>query len=433
MIKRNSTEGRGWVRETGQLVVVALALLVGGCEVTNPGPVQDDFLNLPDSHDALVTGAERMLVEAMNEVAYTGAVVAHEIFPGGATTGGHTPLIQGGSLIPEETNDYWNLTQRARFIGEDAVRRFTTVAESVDPNTLARAYVWAGYANRLLGENWCQVAFDGGSAEDPDVALERAEQNFTDALAVVTDGDLESAAYAGRAQVRLLLGDWAGADSDAAMVPTDFVLTVDADGGDTDTRNNIYWGNANLPYRQFTMHFTYYYDYYTDTGDPRVAWEEDPEFPLANASLQGFGQVPWSRPLKYNSTDADYRMASGREMRLVQAEALLRNSNFVDAMPLINGIRTAVESDIDGDPLDPWTAANIDEAWTALMRERAIELHMEARRLADLERWEDGAVPGDIELADFGAQSTLFTQFPDARCFPIPESEINTNTNISGS
>src|SRR5690606_10282056 len=198
----------------------------------------------------------------------------------------------------------------------------------------------------------------GGAAEPYTAALARAEQHFTDALANAANDTHRWSARAGRAQVRLWLENWAGAAEDAGEVPTDFVLTVDADGADVDSRNHIYWSNANLPYRQFTMHHTYYYDYYLDTHDPRVAWREYDDFPLANASLQGYpgGQVPWSQSQKYNNVDADYRMASGREMRLIEAEVLLRAGDWEAAMDLVNGVRTAVLADDTGDPLEPWPA-----------------------------------------------------------------------------
>jgi hypothetical protein len=72
--------------------------------------------------------------------------------------------------------------------------------------------------------------------------------------------------------------------------------------------------------------------------------------------------------------------------------------------------------------LDPWVATNLDEAWTYLMRERGIELWLEARRFSDMRRWEryiieygtfdaDGqtvlpltsTTPGTIDWPDFAS------------------------------
>src|SRR5690606_8046989 len=64
----------------------ALGLVAAvGCEVVNPGPVEDRFLDDETSHEALVNGSGRVLLEATNWIAYTGALVSREIFPGGQT------------------------------------------------------------------------------------------------------------------------------------------------------------------------------------------------------------------------------------------------------------------------------------------------------------------------------------------------------------
>ena len=57
----------------------ALAGALAGCEVTNPGPIQDQFLNDASSHAALVAGAGRGLLLGLNEIIYTTAVVAREV------------------------------------------------------------------------------------------------------------------------------------------------------------------------------------------------------------------------------------------------------------------------------------------------------------------------------------------------------------------
>ncbi len=430
----------------GALVVLTAAT---GCNVTNPGPVQDTFLDLPQSQDALVSGAGKKLVEAVNDLSYTAALVSREIFPGGQTGSlGHDVLVQAGYLAPGGFNGHWNNAQQARFIAEDAIRRFTEVETDVPGETLAQAYIWAGYAYRVLGENWCQAVIDGSAIQPGSVYFQNAEERFTSALGVAGATATQiNAAYAGRAQVRLWLGDFAGAAADAAKVPADFAYKLNFQyDGDTSTRMQLFWANANQPYRAYTIRFTYFDQYYTDTGDPRTPWSSDPAVPVANASLSGFpgGQVPWTFQTKYKTYNDDINLATGREMKLIEAEAMLQQNSgdWPAALDLINQVRTSVISDKTGQPLQPWTANSAEETWTALKQERAIELWLEDRRFGDLRRWGNvpdpndprmwtsAVTPGDPGIPNFEAQSPLFSDTPRSPCFDIPDSERNTNPNV---
>jgi hypothetical protein len=62
------------------------ALLALGCEVTNPGPVQDEFLNDANGWTGVVNGAGRSLSDALDWKAYTTAAVTREIHPSGSTS-----------------------------------------------------------------------------------------------------------------------------------------------------------------------------------------------------------------------------------------------------------------------------------------------------------------------------------------------------------
>lgn len=45
--------------------------------------------------------------------------------------------------------------------------------------TLAQALIWAGYANRHMGENFCEGMIDGSAPQASTVYFERAEAYFT--------------------------------------------------------------------------------------------------------------------------------------------------------------------------------------------------------------------------------------------------------------
>jgi starch-binding outer membrane protein, SusD/RagB family len=417
--------------------LLALATLAG-CEVTNPGPVQDEFLNDPSSHSALVNGARRQLLLGANDVFYETAIVARELMPGGNTGAyGFAVRTLFGELPWDVGGGAWSTVHQARWIAEDGIRRFVDenaipVADRPKSLVLAQAYLWAGYANRVLGEYSCEAVFNGGPAESYLKHFERAEGQFTKALEIATtanNASFKNAALAGRAQVRMWRGDWSNAAADAKLVPNGYVWNLPTDEQNPAYRNGIFFGNAGNPYRSYSVWRTYYHTYYTDTGDPRVTWLADPKFPYANSALPGYGQIPFINQTKYTLATSPYPLAKWQEMRLIEAEALLVAGNVQGAMTIINALRTGYVSKTTGQPLKPWTAANATEAWTVLKRERGIELWLEGRRLGDLRRWKEKNTPGDPELPNFKAVSTQFKDQPDL-CRPIPQSERVTNSNL---
>ena len=76
--------------------LLALAAGLVGCdmEVTNPGPVHDEFLNDKAAQPALVNGMGRAFAQGLNWIAYTGAAVAREIHPSGSDRISRTNQIE---------------------------------------------------------------------------------------------------------------------------------------------------------------------------------------------------------------------------------------------------------------------------------------------------------------------------------------------------
>ena len=54
------------------------------------------------------------------------------------------------------------------------------------------------------------------------------------------------------------------------------------------TRNPMGFYNDNSPYRVFSMKHTYFEDYFTQTGDPRVPWTLLAGYPAAGSKLTGY-------------------------------------------------------------------------------------------------------------------------------------------------
>src|SRR6266513_1161922 len=397
------------------------ALSACNLSVDNPDRVQDPLLDDPGAHAAVVAGASLALSEAINWVAFFGGDASKEFRQGGRIHPVKLPLDPGQLTVQGIPDNAWNSAQQARWVAEDAVRRFRDVmGAQFDSSALAaKALLYVGYANRLLGENMCEAVIDGGAASDYKDHFRRAESALTEAIAVAgaaRDTAVGTAATAVRASVRLMLGDDAGATSDAAAVPTNFVFRAVYSIENEDYYNFLYWVNANSPYREISVSGTSNEQYYKDFGDPRVAWDTNPAIPTAE-----FQYVPWLFPKKYTGRSSPLNLSTGREMRLVEAEIALRAGDWPTAMSTINGVRTAVISDTTGgQPLAPWPATNITEAWTALKRERGIELWLEARRLGDERRWVESSTPGAME--DISDRVRL--------CFPIGLGERRANTNV---
>lgn len=414
-------------KKVSLLLAVGLAA-AGACdlEVTNPGPVTDEFLNDPLARSSLVNTIGLAYVTAFNRVTYQQTVVTRELhFAGQTGFAGFSFDAHTGYLNPEEVNVQWNNAQRARWVADDAVRRLREgLGDSFasDPDA-ARALLWQGYAYRLMGENWCHSVIDGGEPGPGSVFLERAEDAFGEAITVGAAAGLNEvamAARAGRASVRVWLDDWTGALADADEVPTEFVHLLETSTLEEQQYNRVHFGSSNTPWRAHSTWNTFYEDYYLDTGDPRTSWDEDPEFPHGNAEVTGIGPVPWFFQTKYEALDVPYVLSKGTEMRLIEAEAMLRDGDPDGAMTIINEeIRSGLTSDHDGTPLPEWEAETLDEAWTHLKRERGIELWLEGRRLGDLRRWALEGTPGTTD--DMTDRSL---------CYPIPMDEREQNPSV---
>jgi starch-binding outer membrane protein, SusD/RagB family len=419
---RQAREGRDRRRnpgKSGTAFVLLCAVLLGACdlEVTNPGPVQDPFLNDPGAWNAVYHGALFNNAFAYTRLAEDGAMLAGEMLAGGLQQG----QFLVGYLTSDNRNGAWSFMHRARWVAEDAVRRLEGVLQGdFESHPLARQLkLQVGIAHRMLGEHVCHAVIDGGPAQPFTVHFEHAEAAFTDALRMARangDRQAELSALSGRATVRIWLGNWDGAMADAALVPNDHRFQIryfdhERQGADS---NAIWFSQAGLPWTRLTVHGTFAASYYPQTGDPRVKWETDPAFPITMV----YGH-PFYRALKFDGWTAPHNFATGREMRLLEAEYQLRQGNVQGAMDRINAIRTSVVSTTTGAPLAPWTAGNIEEAWTALRKERFVELWLDARRWPDWRRWTLENAPGQ-DLFDMQGRSS---------CYPIGTTEIRTNPN----
>jgi starch-binding outer membrane protein, SusD/RagB family len=447
-----------------QMLAGAAAVALAACDmsVTNPGPVPDDFLNRPDAWPAMVTGARRALANAYGsdgrdggQLLYWGAAATFEINPAGSTGSfGIPPQVQLGQLNPQDTDDDWTSSNHARFVAEDAIRRFNAIG-GAPAQLVAEALVYAGYANRLLGESFCRSVLPtatgapGGDAPHTAYFL-RADSHFTNAIAAAAGVPVDTiktriirSATGGRASVRASLASWgvapytwADAAADARTIPDGFVFLLPYFDQSQDQYNYLYWAGANSPYRAHTEWRTFYEGYYLTTNDPRTTWRRPnpaTEPDSGDAAVQKFGgRVPWWPQTKHNRRDAAVRLTSGWEMRLIEAEEALV-AGLPDAAITLMNLRRQTLS-----PAQPMFNAGVslDSAWALLKAERQVELWLEARRLGDLRRWIERGAPGayrDGVYDDTNGDGISDTRSEDMTgrdlCFAVGQNEADTNPN----
>lgn len=385
--------------------MVVAVVLTGGilaaasCDlgVTNPGRVEDDVLNTKAAVPTLVVGMGADVSRVTDDLGYFMGIASRDIWHSGAFEPEF--FMQEGSIEPRHVNGLWSDMQTARWVAEHGIDRIKDILgdEFASSPLATEAHVWAGYANRLLGENVCVAIIDGGPPEDRSVHFQRAEDYFSTAITMAQsqgETDLLMAAYAGRAQVRLDQADYTGAALDAAKIPIDYHF--EAEFSENSSREWNWLANESHKRRYFTVWGTWAADI---VGDPRVPWVDE--------GVMGVdGTSPFYRQDKYPEWSSDMDLSAGDEMRLIEAETLLRSNDVGGAMAKINEVRTAA-----GVPTV--SATTTDEAWVALRTERNIVLWMEGRHLFELVRFDDP-----------------FLSDRD-KCIPISQDEAATNPNVS--
>ena len=300
-----------------------------------------------------------------------------------------------------------------------------------DGNKLtARAYFLAGLANRVLGECFCEVTFDGGAAQPVAEAFRRAIPQFQSAIShalQVTPSDssvtnLITAARGGLAQVYVGLGQWDSAATYAAMVPTTFVYNAPYSDNSGREQNILYTETHNRP--EFSVYGTYV-GTFASPGDPRAPW--------INANRLGAdGLTPHWRQRKYTTRSTPIRLASYQEAQLIIAEIQLGQT----AVDVINTLHAARG-------LPAWTPVNVNDAAEVLSHvidERRRELYLESQHYFDKRRFHEVATTRGVTPAQL-SPNLPYTPAPgapfphggfygDQRCLPLPDVERLNNPNI---
>lgn len=406
-------------KTTWRLLALLAALALPACDevlsldVEAPGRIGDDDLNTPAAVPALVVGMSFDLTQAHDSHLQEVLLAGGELWHGGSYDFGTIP--QG--LLAEE-DEYWDgafgSMQQARWVAEQGLKRIQTILEPADyeedPN-VARAYLLAGFANRMLGEIQCVSTIDGGPQVANTEHFVRADSLFTRAIAVggaAGEDDIVDAAYGGRASVRAWLGNWAAAAADAAQVPADFEYFTIYSTAPGAVNNDLVFETNNR--KEFTVYTTTWEDH---PDDARIPWEIIYDQGGQVATGQD-GETPFYQQQKLVTQDDDIRLTHGSEMLVLRAEERLRAGDIAGMLLLLDQARAVYGMDPITDI--PVTAA---EAWELLRYERGATLWLEGRRLWDLRRWD----------AEGGVIADPFSEGRDL-CFPISREEQRVNPNL---
>jgi hypothetical protein len=388
----------------------ALMVLLAGCgltDVSNPGPIQDDALNNEAAGRTILVGLISDVEVAASVASYYAGVASTDLRAD--ATQGWVQNMGAGRLLTEESSYIWDESQAARWAAEQGITRLLATQPNPDTSPLvAAAYLWAGYANRILGDFACVAVFDGGAPGPQSEYYTRAVSHFERAAAMSaaigpTMDSVRRAATAGLAQSHLILGNYQTAAQFAGQIPDNFLWVAHRSGNSVREQNRVW--EATVVSTQATVHGTISADM-GEAGDPRTRW-------LDLKKTGSGGLRPYYQQQKYADRGTDVPLAKGAEMRLIEAEVMLRAGNVAGAMGRINQVRAAAG-------VNPVTANTAPEAWVALDRERHFALWLEGRRLQDNARLRG---PG------LSSWSASFMQGRDA-CFPPSLNETASNPNL---
>ncbi|MGQ0537330.1 MAG: RagB/SusD family nutrient uptake outer membrane protein [Gemmatimonadaceae bacterium] len=407
------------ILRSARWVVAAACAFLAGCntdkilDVEFPGQIPTEQINDP----ALAAVLVRSVIGDF-ECAYSnymsGSTVHSDEYE---TANSNVPLANWGerSITADET-DYsigscegnfgMNLTlHTARFQSEDAFKKLSGWTDQQVPNRallMAQTKIYGGYAYLLMGEGFCQVAFDGAAPQPPTAALTLAETRFGEGIALAqqaNNADMLNLGRVGMARAKLDLKKWSEAAQFAGQVTPGYNKNADR-GLESSRRWNKLWRLAEQvgAYTVATA--------YRTMNDPRVL--------VADAGRGAFNsEVRLWVTRKYTALASPMRLASAIEANLILAEALIQQNQVAQGMALLNARRAA-----SGVGLAPLVAATQAEAIAHVIEERRKELSFEGgHRLNDLLRyriaWKVGSNP--FTNRNYGTTT----------CWPHPTREIN--------
>lgn len=415
-------------RFTALALPFTVAVLTGGCsgllDVDLPGVVEAKTLDDPEIAGLLVESAIADFECAYTNYSAGSSAMSDEWWH---TSGGQVYREWGGRQINAQNDNYvragcdeggfgqYVVIHTARFQAKDAYERINGFDAGDIPgdrnDMLATASAYEGYSLLMLGENFCEMAIDGGSLMQPNEVLALASDRFERAIGTAGgNDDIRNMASVGLARARRGMGDLSAAAAAAATVPEEFRYDVNRD--DTPRRRWNRFFDSNVRRSDYTVAPPFRDIEWKGDPDPRVEL-------FYNGVIAAY-DVDWWQTTKYRSLSDNIPLATWVEAQLVMAEA----QGGAAAVDIINKLHARAGLQ----PFDPTTdtmdGPTNDNIMNMVIEQRRREFFLEGgHRLSDMLVY---------DLPFFTGVDHLGREYGTTTCWPLPDLERLGNSNIGG-
>lgn len=414
-------------------------MFISACktELPNPNaPQEEEVYNTREGILAVSIGMRQFYqTGGLEAVINFGGVTGREL-KGISTFTNVLELEAGGAGLPTFNGNvltYWSRMQRLLLMAQKTIENAPNVATITDgtrSGILANAYLFRGIALGNLAQAFEQAnisipASGGGNFVPRLQVMQEAVKSMTAGIDLITatapsadfnsnvagaDFDLVNILYAYRARYQLYAGDYAGAIASADAVNLTkrsafkySTLSINPVFNRVTTTSDFKArDNFGLPAGLF------------ETGDQRYAFYLGASIGSVNGdplrTLTGF----------FTSQTSDIPVYQPDEMRLIKAEAILRNNvSLADAVTLINTVRTQTSGDPFGvyPALPPYSGAvSKDALLLEVYRQRCAELFLSGQKWEDSRRFDRPAPPASLTERN-------------RNYYPYPDQERQNNPN----
>lgn len=280
---------------------------------------------------------------------------------------------------------------------------------------IGQASAYAGWSVLLMGESMCSAAINLGPERTPAQLFEEARIRFDSAVVAATasnDAPTLNFALLGKARTLLNLKNPTAAATEAAKIPSNFVVNISTDGVNVRRQNFSFlsinqnaWSTVGEAFRGLTIN---------GAPDPRVA--------VTNTGRAGTvqGSIVWT-PDKYPAITTVMPITRWAEAQYIIAEAHVVAGNLAGAAAAINAVRATRP----GLPQFSEAGLTAAEVQARIVDERRREFFLEGHLLGTLRRLSLPILPATGAPYPGGGGT-----YGDQTCFPLPDAERINNPNI---